>query len=67
MSRRAAATQPGIAHIVVLMMENHSYDNLLGMLGRGDGFTLGANGLPTAARCSTSGPGTIPPPGSITG
>jgi len=41
-------TMPGIQHIVVLMMENHSFDNLLGMLGRGDGFTLGSNGLPTA-------------------
>jgi len=41
-------TLPGIQHIVVLMMENHSYDNILGMLGRGDGFTLGAGGLPTA-------------------
>ena len=25
-------TIPNIAHIVVLMMENHSYDNKLGML-----------------------------------
>lgn len=48
-------TLPGIDHIVVLMLENHSYDNLFGMLGRGpgqtprgDGFTIGANGLPTA-------------------
>ena len=31
------------------MLENHSFDNIFGMLGRGDGFTLGANGLPTAA------------------
>jgi phospholipase C len=40
-----------IEHIVVLMMENHSYDNKLGMLGRpgADGFTLGPNGKPTAA------------------
>ncbi len=37
------------------MLENHSYDNILGMLGRGpgerprgDGFTLAADGLPTA-------------------
>jgi len=31
---------PQIKHIVVLMMENHSYDNYLGALsGRGDGFT----------------------------
>jgi phospholipase C len=43
-------TIPQIKHIVVLMMENHSYDNHLGMLGRAgaDGFTLGANGKPTA-------------------
>jgi len=37
---------PGIDHIVVLMKENHSYDNYFGMLGRGDGFTLGPDGLP---------------------
>jgi phospholipase C len=42
-------TLPGIEHVVVLMMENHSFDNFFGMLGRGDGFTLGADGLPTAA------------------
>ena len=29
---------PQIKHIVVLMMENHSFDNYLGTLGRGDGF-----------------------------
>jgi phospholipase C len=39
---------PEIKHIVVLMMENHAYDNYLGMLGRGDGFTLDADGAPTA-------------------
>ncbi len=44
-------TIPQIEHIVVLMMENHSYDNHLGMLGRpgADGFQLGPGGLPTAA------------------
>ncbi|HUC36194.1 MAG TPA: alkaline phosphatase family protein [Acidimicrobiales bacterium] len=49
-------TMPQVEHIVVLMMENHSYDNFLGMLGRGrgqrprgDGFKIGANGLPTAS------------------
>ncbi len=42
-------TMPGVEHIVVLMMENHSFDNFLGMLGRGDGFTLGSNGRPTAS------------------
>jgi phospholipase C len=43
-------TLPGVDHIVVLMLENHSYDNLLGMLGRGG---------------SKTGPGVIPPPGSV--
>lgn len=38
---------PQIRHIVVLMMENHSYDNYLGMLaGRGDGLPLGPDGQP---------------------
>ena len=38
---------PRIRHIVVLMMENHSYDNYLGMLaGRGDGLPLGPDGVP---------------------
>ena len=41
-------TLPGIDHIVVLMMENHTYDNLLGMLPKGNGFTLGPDGQPTA-------------------
>jgi phospholipase C len=41
---------PQIEHIVVVMMENHSYDNRLGMLRRpgADGFRLGFNGQPTA-------------------
>ncbi len=37
---------PGIDHVVVLMKENHSYDSYFGMLERGDGFTLGADGSP---------------------
>jgi phospholipase C len=48
-------TLPEIEHVVVLMLENHSYDNLFGMLGRepggrprGDGFTLAQDGLPDA-------------------
>jgi phospholipase C len=41
-------TLPGLDHIVVLMLENHSFDNLLGMLGRGDGLTLDARGRPKA-------------------
>ena len=65
-------TMPAIEHVVVLMMENHSFDNVLGMLGRGDGFRLTFDEQPTAANpyadgsiqhafhmpttCQTSGP-----------
>jgi len=38
---------PQIKHVLVFMQENHSFDNLLGMLGRGDGLTLGPDGRPT--------------------
>src|ERR1700735_5203520 len=49
-------TLPDIKHIVILMMENHSYDNYLGMLaGHGDGFTLNARGEPTAAEVTANG------------
>jgi phospholipase C len=48
-------TIPEIEHVVVLMLENHSYDNVFGMLGRqpggrprGDGFALAGDGLPSA-------------------
>ena len=47
---------PQIEHIVVLMMENHSYDNYLGMLrGRGEGFPLGADGEPAVFNEGTDG------------
>src|SRR5215469_17949411 len=48
---------PQIKHIVVLMMENHSYDNYLGMLPqhRGDGLARGADGLPTAVNVAADG------------
>jgi phospholipase C len=41
---------PQIKHIVVLAMENHSYDNQLGMLRRAgaEGFSLGPDGKPLA-------------------
>ena len=50
-------TIPQIEHIVVLMMENHSYDNRLGMLNRhgADGFQLGHDGLPTATNPYANG------------
>ena len=37
---------PQIKHIVLLMMENHSFDNYLGTLGRGEGLALAADGTP---------------------
>jgi phospholipase C len=47
---------PQIKHIVVLMMENHSYDNYLGTLpGRGEGFPLGADGQPDIGNLDGSG------------
>jgi phospholipase C len=46
---------PQIEHIVVVMQENHSYDNYLGMLRRGDGFTLGHSGVPTNTNLDRQG------------
>ena len=65
-ARLRADTEPGtdalpqIQHIVILMMENHSYDNYLGMLaGRGDGFALAPDGKPTGA-CTAGDGSTVP-------
>jgi len=47
---------PSIRHIVVLMMENHSYDNYLGTLaGRGDGLPSGPDGAPEATDTGLDG------------
>ena len=47
---------PQIRHIVVLMMENHSYDNYLGMLqGRGEGFPLGPDSKPAVSNLGAGG------------
>ncbi len=46
---------PQIEHVVLVMMENHSFDNYLGMLGRGEGFTLGPDGAPTNSCPDASG------------
>jgi phospholipase C len=47
---------PDIKHIVVLMMENHSYDNYLGMLdGRGEGFPLDGDGRPAVTNPDAEG------------
>src|SRR5579862_2204438 len=48
-------TLPLIEHIVVLMMENHSYDDHFGMLKRGDGFALGSDKLPIDANPNPDG------------
>jgi len=37
---------PQIRHVLVFMQENHSFDNVLGVLGRGDGLRLDAAGVP---------------------
>src|SRR5438045_9012514 len=72
LARRGGTTEPGqppdpsrpigtdllpqIEHIVVLMMENHSYDNYLGMLrGRGEGFPLSADGEPAVSNPGADG------------
>src|SRR5580693_9170766 len=47
---------PQIRHIVVLMMENHSYDNYLGMLpGRGEGFPLTSDQQPDVSNATADG------------
>ena len=49
-------TLPQIKHIVILMMENHSYDNYFGMLAdHGDGFSLNPAGQPTATEMGSNG------------
>lgn len=49
--RRAAGTDllPRVKHFVVVTMENHSYDNYLGTLQRGDGLAIGPDGTPRDA------------------
>ncbi len=44
-----------IRHIVVLMMENHSFDQHLGTLGRGDGLPVDGTGAPTPENPSGDG------------
>ncbi|MGD0312146.1 MAG: alkaline phosphatase family protein [Acidimicrobiales bacterium] len=52
---------PQITTIVAVMMENHTYDSLLGTLAKGDGFTTGAHGHPTNSNPWPEG-SSIPPP-----
>jgi len=46
---------PTIGQVVILMKENHTFDNYFGMLGRGDGFTLDASGQPTNSNPDRAG------------
>ena len=46
---------PQIEHIIIVMMENHSFDAYLGMLGRGDGFTLDRSHHPVHSNPDSSG------------
>jgi phospholipase C len=48
-------TIPQIEHLVVVMMENHSFDCYLGVLGRGDGLTVDRHGRPLATNRDASG------------
>jgi phospholipase C len=54
---RGTDTIPQVEHMIVLMMENHSYDNKLGMLRRpgADGFRLGLGGFPRATNPYANG------------
>ncbi|MGI8752822.1 MAG: alkaline phosphatase family protein [Acidimicrobiales bacterium] len=48
-------TTDSITNIVVVMKENHTFDNYFGMLGRGDGFTFDAGGAPTNTNPDSEG------------
>jgi phospholipase C len=61
-SRPAGAADPALPfdHVVVVMMENHSFDNYLGMLPRrgqpaADGFTFDGSGAPVNSNPYGSG------------
>ena len=47
-------TLPAIEHVIVVMMENHSFDNYFGMLDPSVGFEL-QGGVPTATNSDASG------------
>ncbi|KAH8805344.1 phosphoesterase family-domain-containing protein [Xylogone sp. PMI_703] len=48
---------PGIKHFVFLMMENHSFDNMMGVLKRPDvdGFEFDHNGVPKGTQPGANG------------
>ncbi|KDR76900.1 hypothetical protein GALMADRAFT_138940 [Galerina marginata CBS 339.88] len=48
-------TMPEIEHIVLVMYENHSFDNVFGLLGRGDGLPTSRDGTVTASNPYANG------------
>jgi phospholipase C len=61
-SPQARADVPELEHVVVLMMENHSYDNYLGwMADHGDGFERDAHGDPVPSTPNVDDAGTPVP------
>jgi phospholipase C len=46
---------PQVKHVVVLMMENHSFDSYLGTLGRGEGLPVDDDGAPNAENPGSAG------------
>jgi phospholipase C len=53
---------PEITTIVAVMMENHTYDSILGMLPGGGGFTLDSDGNPVESNPWPKSAATGPPP-----
>ncbi len=51
---------PQVKHIVILMMENHSFDNYFGTLGHGEGLTALPNGVWGPANAALDG-AVVPP------
>ena len=46
---KPVAAYDQIEHIIIVMMENHSFDNILGSCGRGDGLTFAGGDTSTRA------------------
>jgi phospholipase C len=46
---------PEVRHIIVVMMENHSFDNYLGLLGRGDGLPTDEDGTVCVTNPASTG------------
>jgi phospholipase C len=62
---KPVAAYDKIEHIVIVMTENHSFDNLLGSLGRGDGLTFAGGDTSTRAKNTNPNRPTDPSFGSF--